>query len=162
MTTTIRVALAGCGTVGGALIDLIDTHALHVAWRAGVRIELVRVLVRERHRPRSARVPRELLTDDLSEFLATPADVVVEAIVEDLGVKQQLFRDLEAIVGEHCVLATNTSSLSVTAIAAACARPGRVAGFHFFNPVPLMKVVEVPHSGTSMPCRQIALIGTSV
>lgn len=72
-----------------------------------------------------------------------PADVIVEAIVEDLGVKQQLFRDLEAIVPDDCVLATNTSSLSVTAIAAGCRRPARVAGFHFFNPVPLMKIVEV-------------------
>ncbi len=71
------------------------------------------------------------------------ASLVVEAIVEDLEVKRGLFRELEAVVGPHCVLATNTSSLSVTAIAAACADPARVVGFHFFNPVPLMKVVEV-------------------
>lgn len=69
--------------------------------------------------------------------------LVVEAIVEDLDAKRALFRTLEALVGESCVLATNTSSLSVTAIAAACAHPERVAGYHFFNPVPLMKVVEV-------------------
>lgn len=72
-----------------------------------------------------------------------PADVVVEAIVEDLEAKRRLFRDLEAVVAEDCILASNTSSLSVTAIAAACTRPERVAGFHFFNPVPLMKIVEV-------------------
>lgn len=71
------------------------------------------------------------------------ADLVIEAIVEDLDVKRALFRDLEAIVAPGCVLATNTSSLSVTAIAAGCTRPQRVVGFHFFNPVPLMKVVEV-------------------
>jgi len=70
-------------------------------------------------------------------------DAVLEAIAEDLDAKRQLFRALEPVVGEDCVLATNTSSLSVTAIASACTRPGRVAGFHFFNPVPLMKVVEV-------------------
>jgi 3-hydroxybutyryl-CoA dehydrogenase len=70
-------------------------------------------------------------------------DLVVEAIVERLDAKQQLFRDLEAIVDETCVLATNTSSLSVTAIAAGCAHPNRVAGWHFFNPVTRMKVVEV-------------------
>ena len=68
---------------------------------------------------------------------------VIEAIAEDLHAKRELFRALEAVVGEDCVLATNTSSLSVTAIASACSRPERVAGFHFFNPVPLMKVVEV-------------------
>jgi len=71
------------------------------------------------------------------------ASLVVEAIVEDLDAKRVLFRALEAVVAPHCVLATNTSSLSVTAIAAACARPARVVGFHFFNPVPLMKIVEV-------------------
>lgn len=70
-------------------------------------------------------------------------DLIVEAIVEKLEVKQGLFKQLEGLVSEHCVLATNTSSLSVTAIAAALARPERFVGYHFFNPVPLMKVVEV-------------------
>ncbi|HUW36215.1 MAG TPA: 3-hydroxyacyl-CoA dehydrogenase [Rhodocyclaceae bacterium] len=71
------------------------------------------------------------------------AEVAIEAIVENLEAKRALFTQLEAIVGPDCVLATNTSSLSVTAIAAACQRPERVGGFHFFNPVPLMKIVEV-------------------
>jgi 3-hydroxybutyryl-CoA dehydrogenase len=69
--------------------------------------------------------------------------VVVEAIVEDLGMKRELFSSLEKIVAPDCVLASNTSSLSVTAMAAACARPERVAGYHFFNPVPVLKIVEV-------------------
>ncbi len=69
--------------------------------------------------------------------------VVVEAISEDLEAKRRLFAVLEPDVAADCILATNTSSLSVTAIAAACRSPGRVAGFHFFNPVPLMRVVEV-------------------
>ncbi len=68
---------------------------------------------------------------------------VVEAIVENLEIKRGLFRELEAVVGDACILASNTSSLSITAIAAGCAKPERVAGFHFFNPVPLMRVVEV-------------------
>jgi 3-hydroxybutyryl-CoA dehydrogenase len=70
-------------------------------------------------------------------------DLIVEAIVEKLEVKQTLFKQLETFVSESCVLATNTSSLPVTAIAAALRRPERFAGYHFFNPVPLMKVVEV-------------------
>ncbi len=70
-------------------------------------------------------------------------DVVVEAIVEDLEIKRTLFRELEAVVGERAILASNTSSLTVAEIAAACARPQNVAGLHFFNPVPLMKVAEV-------------------
>ena len=73
----------------------------------------------------------------------SPAQVVVEAIVEDLGAKRTLFSALEKIVAPQCVLASNTSSLSVTAMAAACQRPERVAGYHFFNPVPVLKIVEV-------------------
>jgi len=72
-----------------------------------------------------------------------PCDLVVEAIVERLDVKTSLFKDLEAIVAPTAVLASNTSSLSITAIAADLLHPQRFAGFHFFNPVPLMKVVEV-------------------
>ncbi len=70
-------------------------------------------------------------------------DLVVEAIIEKLDAKQNLLRELESIVPATCILATNTSSLSVTSIASVCQHPERVAGFHFFNPVPLMKVVEV-------------------
>ena len=72
-----------------------------------------------------------------------PCDLVVEAVVERLDVKQRLFAELEDIVSPTAVLATNTSSLSVTSIAAALKRPGQLAGYHFFNPVPLMRVVEV-------------------
>jgi 3-hydroxybutyryl-CoA dehydrogenase len=69
--------------------------------------------------------------------------VIVEAIIEELGPKQALFTELEPIVGETAILASNTSSLTVSAIAARCAVPGRVAGLHFFNPVPLMKIAEI-------------------
>jgi len=70
-------------------------------------------------------------------------ELIVEAIVERLDIKKSLFVELENLVPETTVLVTNTSSLSVTAIAAALKRPAQFAGYHFFNPVPLMKVVEV-------------------
>lgn len=85
-----------------------------------------------------ARIAVATRLDELAE-----CDVVIEAIIENLDAKRALFASLENVVGEHCVLATNTSSLPVTAIAAVCRRPERVGGFHFFSPVPLMKVVEV-------------------
>ncbi len=69
--------------------------------------------------------------------------VIVEAIVEDLEAKRALFLTLESLVSGECILASNTSSLSITAMASACRRPGRIAGYHFFNPVPVMKIVEV-------------------
>lgn len=71
------------------------------------------------------------------------AAIVIEAIVENLDVKRSLFAELETIVGDDCILATNTSSISVTAIAAELRRPQRLVGMHFFNPVPLMALVEV-------------------
>ncbi|RZA34314.1 MAG: 3-hydroxyacyl-CoA dehydrogenase PaaC [Lysobacteraceae bacterium] len=74
---------------------------------------------------------------------ASHAALVIEAIVENLDAKRALFAELEGIVGDDCILATNTSSISVTAIAATLRRPERLAGMHFFNPVPLMALVEV-------------------
>lgn len=74
---------------------------------------------------------------------AADARLVVEAIVEKLDAKRVLFRDLEALLPDDAVLATNTSSISVTAIANGLKHPGRLVGMHFFNPVPLMKLVEV-------------------
>lgn len=71
------------------------------------------------------------------------AGLVVEAIVENLTVKQQLFKELEAVVTEGCILTSNTSSISITAIGAALQNPQRLAGLHFFNPAPLMALVEV-------------------
>ncbi|MBA4266840.1 MAG: 3-hydroxyacyl-CoA dehydrogenase, partial [Comamonadaceae bacterium] len=87
-----------------------------------------------------------------------PCTLVIEAIVEKLEVKQRLFRDLEDIVGPQAVLATNTSSLSVTAIGASLNRPEQFAGYHFFNPVPLMRVVEVISGLKTNPvvCKQLS------
>ncbi len=77
--------------------------------------------------------------------------LVIEAIVENIEVKQSVFRQLESVVTEHCVLASNTSSLSITSIASACSRPERVLGIHFFNPATLMPLVEIiPGIATDM------------
>lgn len=88
-----------------------------------------------------ATMQRLLPTYSLDEL--ADCDLLIEAIVEDLGAKQALLAELEKRVAPDAVLASNTSSLSVTRIAARCQRPQRVAGFHFFNPVTLMRIVEV-------------------
>jgi 3-hydroxybutyryl-CoA dehydrogenase len=85
-----------------------------------------------------ARIRAASSIDDLKE-----CDIVVEAVVEDLPLKQELFRTLGELCSEKTILATNTSSLSVTAIAAGVRRPERVVGMHFFNPAHIMKLVEV-------------------
>ncbi len=86
-------------------------------------------------------VPARIQPSELMDFAA--CGLVIEAVVEDLDVKRSLLRQLEAIVGQDCILATNTSSLSVTAIAAGMEHPQRVVGMHFFNPATRMKLVEV-------------------
>ncbi len=96
------------------------------------------------------------LCNDLAELRG--CELIIEAIIERLDIKQELFVQLEKIVPERCILASNTSSLSITAIAAACDQPQRVVGFHFFNPVPLMKVVEVIDGLRSAPAAGDALM----
>jgi 3-hydroxybutyryl-CoA dehydrogenase len=148
------VGVVGCGVMGRGIVQIFA--------QCGLPVRLFDV------DPAVARSARDAIADTLDKLAqkgrisaadaeATAArifpvaalaelagcDLVIEAIVERLEPKQALFRDLEAVLGDDAVLASNTSSLSVTAIAASCARPGRVAGYHFFNPVPLMKIVEV-------------------
>ena len=89
----------------------------------------------------AATIPARMRTATLPEL--AECGLVIEAIVEDMDVKRGLFRDLEGIVGPHCIVATNTSSLSVTAMAAGLKHPERVVGMHFFNPPTRMRLVEV-------------------
>jgi 3-hydroxybutyryl-CoA dehydrogenase len=84
-----------------------------------------------------------LISWELSINTLNESDLVIEAIVERLDIKQTLFAALEHIVSEQCILASNTSSLSVTSIASACNLPQRVIGIHFFNPAPVMELVEI-------------------
>jgi len=88
-------------------------------------------------------------TTALADF--ADCELVLEAVVEDLAVKQALFRQVEGVVSADCWLASNTSSLSLTAIAAACWRPERFLGIHFFNPAPLMRLVEVVPAAQTRP-----------
>ena len=90
---------------------------------------------------------------------AATAGLVIEAIVEHLDAKRELFRELEKRLAPDAVLATNTSSLSVTEIAAGCAIPARVVGLHFFNPPPVMKLVEVIGGLPTDPALVEALVG---
>ncbi len=97
---------------------------------------------------------------DLNLF--TPCELIIEAIVENLDIKKKVFESLEKIVSESCVLATNTSSLSITSIASACKLPERVIGIHFFNPATLMPLVEIipgiaTEGGLAELCKQLIL-----
>ena len=157
MTTTPRfptIGLVGTGAMGrgiaqiaaqaGSTVRLFDTQPDAVAKaQAALGEQWDKLVAKGRITAEAAAAHKSRLQP--AARLADLADcaLVVEAIVERLDVKKSLFAELEGIVAADAVLATNTSSLSVTAIAAGLQRPGQFAGFHFFNPVPLMKVVEV-------------------
>jgi 3-hydroxyacyl-CoA dehydrogenase/enoyl-CoA hydratase/carnithine racemase len=108
-----------------------------------VHDEIGKLLARGRTSPDEANRLRALVTGSVSKDGFADADFVIEAVFEELSVKKQVFGEVEAIVKPECLLATNTSSLSVTAMAAGLAHPERVVGFHFFNPVAVLPLVEV-------------------
>ena len=114
-----------------------------------VRAEVARLRDRGRIGADDAARLTALVTGSLTKDAFADADFVIEAVFEEITVKQQVFAEVEAVVRPDCVLATNTSSLSVTEMAAGLAHPSRVVGFHFFNPVAMMPLVEVVRAGAT-------------
>ena len=148
------VGVVGAGAMGrgiaqiaaqaGSIVRLYDTQPQAVTRaRDDVFAQWDRLLEKGRMDAATVQACKERLQPASALDALADCALVVEAVVERLDVKADLFAQLEAIVSPDAVLATNTSSLSVTAIAARLKRPQRFAGYHFFNPVPLMKVVEV-------------------
>jgi 3-hydroxybutyryl-CoA dehydrogenase len=148
------VAVVGTGTMGQGiaqvalvaghpvrLYDALPGRARQAADAIGARldrlVEKERLTAADRDAARARLLPAETLAE------LTDCSLVVEAVLERLDVKQELFRELEDVVDDDCLLATNTSSLSVTAIGGALRVPGRFVGLHFFNPAPLLPLVEV-------------------
>jgi 3-hydroxyacyl-CoA dehydrogenase/enoyl-CoA hydratase/carnithine racemase len=110
---------------------------------AYVRSEIERLRAKRRLSAEQATKLKALVTGSTDINTFADAEFVIEAVYEEMKVKQQVFADLEAVVSSECVLATNTSALSVTEMAAKLAQPERVVGFHFFNPVAVLPLVEV-------------------
>lgn len=108
-----------------------------------VHAEVDKLLGKKRISQDAANRTRALVTGSVSKEAFADADFVIEAVFEELNVKKQVFAEVEAIVSPDCILATNTSSLSVTAMAEDLAHPERLVGFHFFNPVAVMPLLEI-------------------
>ena len=149
-----KVGVVGLGTMGAGIAQVcvqtgVETVGREVseelAERARVRIAhyLGRGVEKGRLTPeeRDAALDRLTTTTELADLAG--CGLVVEAVVEELEAKRELFRELEDVVASEAVLATNTSALSVTEIASATGRPERVVGLHFFNPAPVLPLVEV-------------------
>ena len=147
-------AQAGFETVGREVSDELGERG-----RSTIRRYLDRGVDKGRLEPaeRDAALARLALTTELGDLAG--CDLVIEAIVEDVGAKRALFAELDGMVGADAILATNTSALSVTEIAAATARPERVVGLHFFNPAPVLPLVEVVQTELTDPAVYEAAYG---
>ena len=149
-----KISVIGAGTMGtgiaqvaatyGSTVSLIDTsqEALERS-RSSLHSVMNRLVEKEKL---SLEESGEILsriqwTSDIKSI--SDSKLVIEAVIENMAVKQKIFSDIESFVSNNCIISTNTSSLSVAGIASSCSNLTRIVGIHFFNPVPLMKLVEV-------------------
>jgi 3-hydroxybutyryl-CoA dehydrogenase len=150
----MNVGVIGSGTMGSGIAQIAATNNCNVKLYdinsealATSKNKLEKILNRLIEKGRIDENTKSTIqsnityVNDLNEL--RNSDLVIEAIIENLDIKKKLFSELESIVSDSCILASNTSSLSITSIAAACTHADRFIGLHFFNPAPLMKLVEV-------------------
>ena len=164
-----HVAVVGSGTMGcgiaqvaataGCSVLLYDTNAAALSKaEQGLKTTLVKLVEKGKLDESKAQQIQENIryTGDIKDL--KDSELIIEAIIENLEVKRSLFKTLEGIVSSECILASNTSSLSIASIAASVSESGRVVGIHFFNPAPLMQLVEViPAVQTNAQTIQLAV-----
>ena len=149
-----KVSIIGAGTMGAGIAQIASTNGYNVclydSYDGAVKLaekKLKKILFRliEKGRINKNRkdeiLSRISFTKDINKI--KDSKIVIEAIVENLAIKQEVFSNIEKIVSKGCIIASNTSSLSIASIASACENPDRVVGIHFFNPAPLMPLVEI-------------------
>ncbi len=163
MTDDFRtVGVLGCGLMGSGIVEVCakagyntvvleeSTAALDAGMRK-VQASLGRAMERKRLGAQEAQQIESRISGTTELGAVGQADLVIEAVVEDLDLKKRLFAELDALCAEHAIFASNTSSLTITQIAAATERADRFVGLHFFNPVPVMKLVEVVRAVRTSP-----------
>jgi 3-hydroxybutyryl-CoA dehydrogenase len=146
-------AVIGAGTMGVGIVQVFAQSGLSVLWydvnTKATEKGLQDIKIRLEQMTAKGKISQQQLQDTMANIKAVEslgqlqADLILEAAIENLAVKQQLFQQLEEHNAADTLLASNTSSLSITAIASGLRYPARLAGLHFFNPAPLMKLVEV-------------------
>ena len=164
-----KIGVLGTGTMGAGIIQILAQNGYEVVMRArretSVEMGLATV---EKNLDRM--IKKEKITeDDKKEIMGRiqgstdiniikDADLIIEAATEDMEAKKALFAELDQLVKPEAIIATNTSSLSITEIAAATGRPDKVIGMHFFNPVPAMKLVEIIQGLTTSDETKAAIV----
>ncbi len=150
----MKVSVIGSGTMGTGIAQIAATNGNEVCLYdsfdgsiENAQNKLTKILNRLVEKDKITQQENETIlgrinfTKNINEI--SGSDIVIEAIIENLEIKQKIFTQIETIVDEQCILASNTSSLSIASIAASCKNSGRVIGIHFFNPAPLMPLVEI-------------------
>ena len=150
-----NISVIGCGTMGNGiahvfamngftvkLIDINETALQKALQKIGSNLDrqVSKQIITEEQK--TATLANITTTTELSSGVSQ-ADLVIEAATENVSIKLQLFKDIDAAAPAHCILSSNTSSISITRIAAVTKRPEKVIGMHFMNPVPVMKLVEI-------------------
>ncbi|MFM7310519.1 MAG: 3-hydroxyacyl-CoA dehydrogenase NAD-binding domain-containing protein [Flavobacteriales bacterium] len=150
----MKIGITGAGAMGTGIAQVVAQSGSHVVLH-DLSSEAVERAQKNLHSTWSKLVEKgKISAEELDEFASkitftdrrselSGCQLIIEAIIENLDIKRKIFQELEELVSEDCILATNTSSLSVSAIASACQNPSRVLGIHFFNPAPLMPLVEI-------------------
>ena len=150
----MKIFVLGAGTMGAGIAQAFAAKGYEVILRdikdefvdrglAGIQKNLSRLVAKEKITQEEMEDILCRLTGTTDIRMASDCDLVIEAAVENIQIKKQIFAELDEICGEDAILATNTSSLSITEVASATKRPDKVIGMHFFNPAPIMKLVEV-------------------
>ncbi|MGL4772363.1 MAG: 3-hydroxybutyryl-CoA dehydrogenase [Clostridium sp.] len=149
-----KIFVLGAGTMGAGIVQAFAQKGYEVIVR-DIKEEFVEKGIAGINKGLSKQVAKGKMTEEVKEEilsrisgttdmnLAADCDLVVEAAVENMAIKKQIFAELDSICKEETILASNTSSLSITEVASATKRPDKVIGMHFFNPAPIMKLVEI-------------------
>ena len=149
-----KIGVLGTGTMGAGIIQVLAQNGFEVALRARrqtsvdkgiatVEKNLDRLIAKEKLTAEEKADIMSRIQGSIDIGIIKDADLVIEAATEDMASKKALFAELDALCKPETIIATNTSSLSITEIAAATNRPDKIIGMHFFNPVPMMKLVEI-------------------
>ena len=150
----MKVGVIGSGTMGAGIVQVLAQHGHEVVMNARhqesvdkgiakVEKSLAKLVAKEKIAAEDKDATMALITGTTDIAGVKDADLIIEAAAENMDAKKALFKELDELVGPDCILASNTSSLSITEIAMATSRPDKVVGMHFFNPVPAMKLVEI-------------------
>lgn len=149
-----KIGVLGTGTMGAGIIQVLAQSGFEVVLRARretsvangiatVEKNLDRLVAKEKMTADEKATVMSRITGSTDISIVADADLIIEAATEDMEQKKALFAELDALCKPETIIATNTSSLSITEIATATNRPDKIIGMHFFNPVPMMKLVEI-------------------